>query len=416
MSTLHVFFLHPRPSAAKNIPSRLSWRPSRLRGFGFGLRFYQSAFQGDAMNLWDKLKGEIVDIIEWVDQDRDTIVKRFERYQNEIKYGAQLVVREGQMVAFVNEGQLADVYTPGTYTLETKNMPLLATLKGWKYGFDSPFKAEAYFVSTRTFTDRKWGTKNPIMLRDPEFGPTRLRAFGTFAMRVNDVPTFIRQLVGTEARFTTDMIGEQLRDMTVARFADALGEAKIPALDLAANQDELGQVLLKRVNADFKPMGLELASLVVENISLPPEVEAALDKRTSMGVIGNLDAYAKFQAAEAITKAAENPGGIAGVGAGLGAGIAMANQMAGALQNTPSPVQQHVQQAPPPLPGLVQFHVAIANQQHGPFDIPSLQSKIMSGDITRQSLVWKPGMAQWTPADQIDEFKSLFSSMPPPLP
>ena len=380
------------------------------------------------MSLWDKLKGEIVDIIEWLDQDQETIVKRFERYQNEIKYGAKLVVREGQMVAFVNEGQLADVYTPGTYTLETKNMPILATLKGWKYGFNSPFKAEAYFISTRTFTDRKWGTKNPIMLRDPEFGPTRLRAFGTFAMRVSDVPTFIRQLVGTDARFTVDEIGEQLRDMTVARFADALGEAKIPALDLAANQDELGRVLIKRVNDDFKAMGLEVASLVVENISLPPEVEAALDKRTSMGVIGNLDAYAKFQAAEAITKAAENPGGIAGVGAGLGVGMAMANQMAGALQPSiqhgiqpviqpgVQPTNQTAQQAPPPLPGLVQFHVAIGNQQQGPFDLGTLQSKVLTGDVTRQSLVWKPGMAQWTPADQVDEFKSLFATMPPPLP
>ena len=359
------------------------------------------------MSLWDKLTGELVDIVEWLDQDRETIVKRFERYQNQIKYGAKLIVREGQVAAFVNEGQLADVFLPGTYTLETKNVPLLSTLQGWKYGFTSPFKAEVYFVSTRIFTDRKWGTKNPIMLRDPEFGPTRLRAFGTFAIKVSDVPTFIRQLVGTDSRFTIDEIGDQLRDLLTARFADALGEAKIPALDLAAHQDEIGKVLIDRVNVDFKAMGVEVASLVVENISLPPEVEAALDKRTSMGVLGNLDQYMKYQSAEAITKAAENPGGVAGLGAGLGVGLNMANQMAGAMQPT---------QAPPPLPGLVQFHVAIGNQQQGPFDLATLQQKVAAGQVTPQSLVWKPGMAQWTPAAQVEEFKPLLATVPPPLP
>ena len=364
------------------------------------------------MGLWDKLTGELVDIVEWLDQDRDTIVKRFERYNNQIKYGAKLIVREGQIAAFVNEGQLADVFNPGTYTLETQNIPILSTLQGWKYGFNSPFKAEVYFVSTRVFTDQKWGTKNPIMLRDPEFGPTRLRAFGTFAIRVSDVPTFIRQLVGTDSRFTIDDIGNQLRDMLTARFADALGEAKIPALDLAANQDEIGKVLIGRVNADFKPMGIEVASLVVENISLPPEVEAAMDKRTSMGVIGNLDQYIKFQSAEAITKAAENPGGIAGVGAGFGVGINMANQMGAAMQ----PASQPVNQAPPPLPGLVQFHVAIANQQQGPFDLSALQQKVSAGLITGQSLVWKPGMPAWSPAEQVAELKPLFDTLPPPLP
>ncbi|MDB5326216.1 MAG: hypothetical protein JWM57_1785 [Phycisphaerales bacterium] len=366
------------------------------------------------MGLWDKLTNELVDIIEWLDQDRETIVKRFERYQNEIKYGAKLVVREGQVAVFVNEGKIADVYAPGTYTLETQNMPIMATLRGWKYGFNSPFKAEVYFVSTRVFTDRKWGTKNPIMLRDPEFGPTRLRAFGTFAIRVADAATLIRQLVSTDGRFSIDEIGDQLRDMLTARFADALGEAKIPALDLAANQDEIGKVLIGRVNADFQPMGIEVASLVVENISLPPEVEAAMDKRTSMGVLGNLDQYMKFQTAEAITKAAENTGGVAGIGAGLGVGLNMANQMTGAM--TAGGQQPAGQQAPPPIPGLVQFHVAIANQQQGPFDLTSLQQKVGAGLITRQTLVWKPGMPNWTPAEQVAELKSLFDSVPPPLP
>ena len=188
------------------------------------------------MGLWDKIKGEFIDIIEWLDPSNNTMVYRFERYQNEIKTGAKLVVRESQVAAFVNEGKLADIFEPGTHTLTTANLPILATLKGWKYGFNSPFKAECYFVSTRIFTDRKWGTKNPIMLRDPEFGPMRLRAFGTFAIRVFDVPAFLRLIVGTDQRFSVEEIGEQLRDMLVARFADALGEAKVPALDLILQQ------------------------------------------------------------------------------------------------------------------------------------------------------------------------------------
>ncbi len=364
------------------------------------------------MSIWDKLKGELIDIIEWLDQDRETIVNRFQRYDNEIKHGAKLVVREGQMAAFVNEGQLADVFNPGTYTLETKNLPVLATLKGWKYGFSSPFKAEVYFVSTRIFTDRKWGTTNPIMLRDPEFGPTRLRAFGTFAIRVFDVPSFIRNIVGTDQRFTIEEIGEQLRDMLVARFADALGEAKIPALDLAAHQDELGKLLVGRVNADFQAMGLEVASLVVENISLPPEVEAMLDKRTSMGVIGNLDAFAKFQAAQAMEKAAENPNGMAGMGVGMGAGFAMANQMAGAMSGTGA--AQNV--APPPIPGAVGFFVAIDGQQQGPLDLNTIKLRAQANQITRDTLVWRQGMPNWIPAGDVTELKDLFSSIPPPIP
>lgn len=364
------------------------------------------------MSIFDKLKGELVDIIEWLEDDRQTMVYRFARYQNEIKNGAKLVVREGQIATFVNEGQLADVFQPGTYTLETKNLPILATIKGWKYGFNSPFKAECYFVSTRLFTDQKWGTKNPIMLRDAEFGPMRLRAFGTFAMRVMDASVFLRQMVGTTARFTVDDLGSQIRDMLVARFADALGEAKIPALDIASNQDELGKVLVGRVNQDFAAMGLEVTQLVVENVSLPPEVEAAMDKRTSMGVIGNLDAYMKFQTAESIKAAAENPSGMGAMGAGLGAGMTMAQQMANAVQVNSSAG------SPPPVPGgqAAQFFIAIDGQQQGPMDIATLKLRVAAGQLNPKTLVWKQGMASWLPADQVDEIKVLLGAVPPPLP
>jgi membrane protease subunit (stomatin/prohibitin family) len=360
------------------------------------------------MAIWDKLRGELIDIIEWLDDTRDTMVWRFPRYENEIKYGAKLIVRESQAAAFINEGALADLFLqPGTYTLTTQNLPLLSTLRGWKYGFESPFKAEVYFVNTRTFTDRKWGTKNPIMLRDAEFGPTRLRAFGSFAIKVSDVPAFLRNVVGTDSRFTIDEIGEQLRDLLVARFADVLGESKIPVLDLAANQDDLGKLMLTRLQPDFDPFGLKLVNLVVENISLPAEVEAALDKRTSMGVIGDLGRYTQFQTAEAIRDAAKNPGGLAGAGAGIGAGFAMAGQMNQALAGSGSP---------PPMPTQTTYFVAAAGQQRGPFTLDQLREEIAAGRVQRSTLAWKNGMPQWAALESMPDASNLFSSSPPPLP
>lgn len=363
------------------------------------------------MGLWDKLRGELIDIIEWVDSSSDTMVYRFERYNHEIKYGAKLVVREGQAAVFVNEGRLADVFTPGTYTLETQNLPLLSTLLGWKYGFESPFKAEVYFVSTRRFTDLKWGTKNPVMLRDQEFGPVRLRAFGTYVVRVTDPAQFIREIVGTDGHFTTDHITDQLRNMIVARFTDILGESGIPLLDLAGNYDELGEFVSNRLEAEFATYGLEVPKLLVENISLPPQVEEALDKRTSMGVIGNLRDYTQFQAAEAMRDAAKTAGGTAGAGIGMGMGFAMANQMGQTLGT-----QQPAAAVPPPLPTAVAFYVAINNQQQGPFDQAALTQHIQQGTLTRDTLVWKQGMANWTAAGSVPELQALFGATPPPLP
>jgi membrane protease subunit (stomatin/prohibitin family) len=367
------------------------------------------------MGLWDKLKGELVDIVEWTDNSRDTLVYRFQRYENQIKYGAKLTVREGQVAVFVNEGTIADVFQPGMYTLQTENMPILSTLRGWKYGFNSPFQAEVYFIATRIFTDAKWGTKNPIMLRDPEFGMVRLRAFGNFSYRVSDPATLIKNIVGTDGHFTVDELGDQLRDMLVARFASALGEAKIAALDLAAHQDEVGKALVAKLTADFVPFGLQVVTLAVENISLPPEVEAAMDKRTSMGVIGNMAAFTQFQTANAISDAAKNPGGAAGAGMGLGAGFAMANQMAQAM----APQQQAYAappSGPPPLPASVSFFAAIDGKQSGPLDPAALQSQIDSGRITRSTLVWHQGMAAWTAAGSVPELADKFAAMPPPLP
>jgi membrane protease subunit (stomatin/prohibitin family) len=367
------------------------------------------------MGLWDKLHGELVDIIEWLDDTQDTMAWRFPRYQNEIKYGAKLVVRESQVAAFINEGQLADVFTPGTHTLETRNLPILSTLRGWKYGFDSPFKAEVYFVSTRTFTDRKWGTKNPIMLRDAEFGPVRLRAFGTFAIRVSDAATFLRQIAGTGGRFSVEQGGEQLRDMMVARFADVLGESKIPVLDLAANQDELARFVQGRIESDFATFGLSLVSLVVENISLPPAVEEAMDKRSSMGVIGNLQAYAQYQAANAMEKAAQQPGGLAAGGVGMGMGYVMASQLAGQMAQAPGAAQPVGPTSPPPIPAEVAYFLALDGKQAGPYNLAALRELLAAGKLSRDTLAWKTGMSAWQAAGVCPDLAALFSQTPPPL-
>jgi membrane protease subunit (stomatin/prohibitin family) len=363
------------------------------------------------MGIWDKLKAEFIDIIEWTDDSTNTIVWRFPRYQHEIKYGAKLTVRESQHAVFVNEGQIADVYKPGLYTLTTQNMPILTTLKGWKYGFDSPFKAEVYFVNTKIFIDQKWGTKNPIMLRDAEFGPIRLRAFGTFAFRITDAAMFVKEIAGTQAHFTTDEVSEQLRNLVITRFTDAIGESKIPILDLAANYDELSKFIQGKINPEFNEYGIELTKLLVENVSLPTEVEQALDKRSSMGIIGNLGQYSQFQAANAMEAAAKNPGGGANEGMGLGMGFAMAQQM-GQMFNQPS------QQGPPPIPGTtsIQYFIAINGQQQGPFTTTALQQMVQQNTFTRETLVWKQGMTGWIKAGEISELSLLFAPVPPPLP
>ncbi|MCW5771534.1 MAG: SPFH domain-containing protein [Rhodospirillaceae bacterium] len=367
------------------------------------------------MGLFDKIRGEFIDIIEWTDSSNDTMVYRFERHGNEIKYGAKLTVRESQVAVFVNEGQIADVFQPGMYTLETQNIPLLSTLQGWKYGFSSPFKAEVYFVNTRRFTDLKWGTKNPVMMRDKDFGVVRLRAFGTYEVRVKDAPTFLKEIVGTDNQFTTDEVSEQLRNILVSKFTNLVGAANIPVLDLAGNYDQLGKLLTDKIGPDFGEYGLSLTKILVENISLPPEVEAALDKRTSMGVIGDLNRYAQFQAAEAMPAAAANPGGTMGAAMGIGMGAAMGQQMAG-MFNQPGAAPAAAPAAPPPLPQSKSFFMAVNGQQQGPFDMNALLQRAQQGQLTRDTLVWSQGMANWAAAGQVAELAQLFAAAPPPLP
>ena len=289
------------------------------------------------MSFFDKVKdaamNQFIEVIEWLDDSGNTILYRFPVYQQEIKNGAQLIVRESQTAVFVFEGQVADVFTPGRYTIDGGNTPILSKLGAWKFGFNSPMKSEVYFVNTKQFTDMKWGTANPIMLRDADFGIVRLRAFGAYSLRVADPSGFIKEVAGTNAHFQTEDIDEQLKRAIVTEFSDAIGEMKIPALDLAAQYKELGEAIRAKINEDFRGYGLEVTKFYVENISLPEEVEKALDKRSSMGALGDASKYMQFQAADALRDAAQNEGGGAGLGAGLGAGFAVGGQMANAFGN-----------------------------------------------------------------------------------
>ena len=285
------------------------------------------------MGILDRLSpsAQFIEVIEWLDNTGNTMLYRFPIKDQEIKNGAQLIVRESQTAVFVFEGQIADVFSPGSYTIDGGNTPVLSKIGAWKYGFNSPFKAEVYFLNTKLFTDLKWGTPNPVMMRDADFGMVRLRAFGIYSIRVSDPREFIKEIAGTNAHFVTEDIEGQLKRTLVGGFSDALAESKIAALDLASNYDELSKFTRTKLIDEFKSYGLELAKFVIENISLPAEVEAAMDRRTSMGVLGDAGRYAQFQAADAMRDAAQNPGGGAGTGAGLGAGFAIGNAMAGAM-------------------------------------------------------------------------------------
>lgn len=364
------------------------------------------------MGLFDKLFGEFVDVIEWTDDSNNTMVYRFERYGNEIKYGAKLTIREGQAAVFVNEGEVADVLGPGMYELETRNLPILSTLLSWDHAFSSPFKAEVYFVNTRRFVDLKWGTKNPLMIRDSEFGAARVRAFGTYAIKVSDPLKFMREIVGTDGHFQVEEISNQLRNLITSRFSSAVGAAGIPVLDMAANYEQLGDVIHERIAPEFGEYGLELTRLLVENISVPPAVEEALDKRTSAGMVGNLDKYLKYQTGVAMEAGADNPGGAAGAGIGMGAGLAMGQQMANSMQSATAPAA-----TPPPLNSAPEYHVAVNGQATGPFSMQALQQQRSNGSLQKDTLVWTVGMEDWSEAGRIAELAGLFESKaPPPLP
>ena len=366
------------------------------------------------MGIFDFLTGEFIDVIHWTDDTRDTMVWRFEREDHEIKYGAKLTVREGQAAVFIHEGQLADVFTPGLYMLETNNMPILTTLQHWDHGFKSPFKSEIYFVNTTRFSDLKWGTKNPIMLRDPEFGPTRLRAFGTYTIKVADPAVFMREIVGTDGEFTMDEISYQIRNIIVQEFSRVIAASGIPVLDMAANTADLGKLIAAAIDPTMQQYGLTIPELYIENISLPEAVEKAMDARTSRGVAGNLDEHLKWQTAEALGKDGSAAGSAMGMGMGAGLGMQMAQQMQpgpwGARPAAP------VVAAPPPPPVEHVWHIADAGAVSGPFSKAALGRMVTDGKLTRDSMVWTQGQDGWLRAEDVAELAQLFTVMPPPPP
>lgn len=376
------------------------------------------------MNLFDeikkKLSQEFIDIVEWIDTTNDTIVHRFERYQNEIKNNAKLVVREGQKAVFVNEGQLADVFKPGTHTLNTKNLPILTTLKGWKYGFDSPFKAEVYFVNTRLFTDEKWGTKNPVMLSDERFGLTEIRAFGTYSFRISDAGKFVVDVVGTDGNFTNYEVNEHLKSLIVTRFTDTVGEANLPLELYAANTSELSETCQEVMKPEFERVGIELEKFYIENVSMPEELKKEIFDYSRLEKL-DLSKLSQFKAAKAMEAAAKNEGGTAGAGMGMGMGFVLAQQM-GSLMGQPAQqpfASQRPQGAalPPPIPVQAMYYYAANGQQLGPVSFDKLKELFANRTINRDSLVWKQGLTGWTALKEIEELKAfLGGSTPPPLP
>ncbi|WP_116133880.1 SPFH domain-containing protein [Tropicimonas sp. IMCC34043] len=379
------------------------------------------------MGIFDFLSGQFIDVIHWTDDTRDTLVWRFEREGHEIKYGAKLTVREGQAAVFIHEGQLADVFTPGLYMLETNNMPIMTTLQHWDHGFRSPFKAEIYFVNTTRFTDLKWGTKNPVMLRDPEFGPTRIRAFGTYSVRVTDPARFMTEIVGTDGEFTTDEISFQIRNVIVQESSRVMAASGIPVLDMAANTADMGKLIAAKVSEVLADYGMQMPEFYIENISLPPAVEQALDKRTSMGLAGDLGRFTQYSAAEAMTSAARNPAG-GGMAAGLGAGMGMAmgSQMAnpgyvqgpwGASPQPQAASPAAAQPAPPPPPPVEHvWHIAKDGKTSGPFSKADMGRMAADGSLGRETHVWTPGQDGWKTADEVQELAQLFTILPPPPP
>ena len=378
------------------------------------------------MGVISKLKGELVDIIEWFDDTRTTLAWRFPRYNNEIKNGAQLIVREGQKAVFVYRGRLADTFGPGNYELTTENLPILSTIQGWKHGFKSPFRSEVYFINTRPVTELRGGTPNPITIRDPDFKMVQVRANGMCVVRVADPAIFLREVIGTDSNVNVDEISELLRRIIAQAFSDMILQTGVGVIDLQGKVGELSQKLKvfvqERVDDEY---GLGIEDILL-NVSLPEEITAAMTRGVARGVeeqgflnqVDDMQRYQQGKLGEAMVAGAANPGGSsvgdflgAGMGMALGQQMGMGGAVAGPAQPAPAPAA-----APPPLPTATQYHVEQNGQAGGPYTAAQLQQSIAAGSVTRQTLVWSANMAGWTAAGQVPELAALFPAVPPPLP
>ncbi|HEV2675369.1 MAG TPA: SPFH domain-containing protein [Aliidongia sp.] len=367
------------------------------------------------MSFFDKLVGELVDIIEVADAPLDSLVYRFPRYQNEIKYGARLIVREGQGAIFINQGKLAEVFGPGTYTLEAGNLPVLSTLLGWKYGFHSPFKAEVYFFSTRPVLNQQWGTQQAITMELPGYGLGDVRAYGQVSYRITDPAAFFRAMVGTTGVLTDGDQLQYLRGLVVAQFSQALIASHPSVEQLMSNLDALDATLQAKINETLTTLGFELTQFLIESLSLPP---ALRDEIFEYSRLNNIDIgkFTRFQAAKVITDLAGNETG-AGSGAGaqgiqLGVGLAAAQQV---MRSMNTAFEQPA--VPPPLPPSgPQYHVAIGGKAQGPLALDAITQLVAAGTIDAATLVWHPGMTAWAAAGSDPGLRALFSQAPPPLP
>ncbi|WP_239004161.1 SPFH domain-containing protein [Nocardia panacis] len=380
----------------------------------------------------DMIRGEFVDIIEWLDETNTTLAWRFPRYENEIKNGAELIVREGQQAIFVYRGQIADTYGPGHYTLTTENMPIMSTLQGWRHGFNSPFRSEVYYINTRPVTDLRWGTPQPVTVRDPDFRMVQIRANGTTIVEVIDAPTFLRQVIGTESVVDMEQITEMIRRNIALAFSDMVMASGLGAIDLQGRQVELSDKLREFVAQRVQSFGLGIDAVTM-TISLPEEIQQAMTRGVARGLeessflnnVGDLNRYTQARAADAMLAAAQNEGGgVAGAAMQAGLGVVLGGQMAGTAQGGFAQPQGYPQQgyqqapqqaAPPPLPSLQVFHIELNGQAAGPYPLDQLRSFVSSGHLTRETNVWAEGMAGWAVAASVPALQTLFAA-PPPLP
>lgn len=374
------------------------------------------------MGLWDKFKSELIDIVEFLDNSDNTLSYRFERKDNEIKNGAKLTVRPGQIAVFVNEGKYADVFREGLYALATQNLPILSTLKGWKYGFDSPFKAEVYFLSTKHFNDQQWGTMAPITLDDPRYGMIEVKAFGTYGFQIVDPIKFHEKFVATDNHYTTEELKKNMMGSMGGYIMDVMGELGLTYDTFAKKNQETSAAVLAHLKKHYEKYGLDMLEFNIMGMNLTDQFKKEIAELSRLDKI-NMQKLAQYKTAQAIEKSAENPSGGAGMGMGFGMGMGMGNMMANQMgQMYQQPQNQQPQNfqsgggAPPPLPGQVKFFIAINGQQHGPYEMPQMQQMIQAGQVTKEMMVWKEGMAAWAAAGSTPELGGMFGATPPPPP
>jgi membrane protease subunit (stomatin/prohibitin family) len=380
------------------------------------------------MGLWDRItsqaKAQFLDVIQWMDGSNDTLVWRFPIQDQAITDKSKVIVREGQAACFVAEGRLSDTFAPGTYTLATPNTPIYSFFQSIAYALETPYKGDILFVSTRQFTNQGWGTQAPFMMRDPEFGPVRVRAFGSFSFRVVDPALFIREIVGTDGHFTTEEISGQLKKELVTAIVSAIGQSKVALLDLVSAYDAIGKQVREQIDPGMKSKyGLALTDLTISNIGLPPEVEEALDQRSKMGILGNLNAYTQLKTAEAIGDAARNPG-MGGAGVGMGVGVGMGQMMAGMMGQVqqggfgqpaaPAAPPPPPGMAPPPPPQQTPWHYSgPGGQSQGTLD--QVVAAVIANPAAAHH-VWQPGWPAWKSVLEVPEIAARLPPPPPPAP